>query len=125
MAAAVMSSQTQSLTPPGPVAFLPSKLFKVKNVDDKGRIIHIGFLEVTDTDIMFTYEHYPTEVTKWPLACIRRYGINGEGDIFALEAGRRAPDGEGLYAFKTTEATEIRQTVDYYTSGRARAMSQH
>lgn len=122
MAAAVMTSQV----PPNPgssVAFLPSKLFKVKNVDDKGRIIHIGYLEVTDTDVIFTYEHYPSEVTKWPLSCIRRYGINGDGSIFALEAGRRAPDGEGLYAFRTDEATEIRQRVDYYTSGRAHALA--
>ena len=120
--AVVMTSQPQPFTH-GPVNFLPSKLFKVKNVDDKGRIIHIGYLEVTDTDVVFTYEHYPSEVTKWPLSCIRKYGINVDGDIFALEAGRRAPDGEGLYAFRTGEAGEIRRRVDYYTSGRAHAAS--
>lgn len=103
---------------PAPMPFLPSKLFKVKNIDDKGRIIHIGYLEVTDTDVTFTYEHYPQEVSKWPLNCIRKYGINLDGDIFALEAGRRAPGGEGLYAFRTDEAVDIRQRVDYYTGGR-------
>lgn len=114
-----MTAQPQPI-PSGPsVAFLPSKLFKVKNVDDKGRIIHIGYLEITDTDVIFTYEHYPSEVTKWPLSCIRKYGINLDGDIFALEAGRRAPNGEGLYAFRSEEAFEIRQRMDYYTNARS------
>ena len=117
--AAVLTTQPQPI-PSGPsVTFLPSKLFKVKNVDDKGRIIHIGYLEITDTDVIFTYEHYPSEVTKWPLYCIRKYGINLDGDIFALEAGRRAPNGEGLYAFRSDEAPEIRQRMDYYTNARS------
>ena len=116
--AMVMTSQQQVMTSGPSVAFLPSKLFKVKNVDDKGRIIHIGYLEITDTDIIFTYEHYPSEVTKWPLCCIRKYGINLDGDIFALEAGRRAPNGEGLYAFRTDEAFQIRQRMDYYTNAK-------
>jgi len=117
--AAVMTAQPQPIPSGSSVAFLPSKLFKVKNVDDKGRIIHIGYLEVTDTDVIFTYEHYPSEVTKWPLCCIRKYGINLDGDIFALEAGRRAPNGEGLYAFRSEEAFEIRQRMDYYTNARS------
>ena len=115
--AAVMAQPlpTTSSTSRVGVSFLPSKLYKVKNVDDKGRIIHIGYLEVTDTDVIFTYEHYPTEVTKWPIKYIRRYGTNVEGDVFALEAGRRAPNGEGIYAFRSDEASEIRKRVDYYT----------
>ena len=104
------SSVTDSQPP-----FLPSKLFKVKNVDDKGRIIHVGYLEVTDTDIIFTYEHFPTEVTRWPLTCIRRYGTNADGGTFVVETGRRAPNGEGHYAFKTHEATELTERLDYYT----------
>ena len=112
---------TASLVGPSNVTFLPSKLFKVKNVDDKGRIIHVGYLEVTDTDVIFTYEHYPSEVTKWPLKCIRRYGVNVDGDLIAVEAGRRAPSGEGLYAFRTTEASEIRRRIDYYTQNSHRS----
>ena len=95
------------------------KSFEVKNVDDKGRIIHYGSLEVNDSEIVFRYEHHPA-VSKWPLNCIRRYGVSLDGGVFALEAGRRAPDGEGLYAFKTigNQACEIRQRVDYYTHHR-------
>lgn len=115
MAAAVMAAHTDPF-PSAPVTFLPPKLFKVKNVDDKGRIIHVGYLEITDTDVTFTYEHYPSEVTKWPLTCIRKYGINLEGDVFAMEVGRRSPTGEGLYAFRTEESCEIRQRIDYYTT---------
>ena len=92
------------------------KVFEVKNIDDKGRIIHYGSLEVNESEIVFRYEHHQS-VTRWPLTCIRRYGVSVEGNVFAFEAGRRAPDGEGMYAFKTngTQACEIRQRVDYYT----------
>ncbi len=98
--------------------FIASKLFKVKNIDDKGRIIHIGSLEITDNDIIFTYEHFPSEVTRWPLTCIRRYGIGAEGGVFVVETGRRAPNGEGHYAFKTNEAEELVERLDYYTRNR-------
>ena len=118
--AVVMTTQPQ---PAHSVPFLPSKLFKVKNVDDKGRIIHIGYLEITDTDVIFTYEHYPSEVIRFPFTCIRKYGVNVNGDLFALEAGRRAPNGEGLYAFRTEEANEIRQRMDYYTTSPSGASS--
>lgn len=93
------------------------KVFRVKNVDDRGRIIHIGYLEVTESDIVFRYEHHPAHISRWPLDCIRKYGVNLEGDVFAFEAGRRAPEGEGLYAFKTEDlqACEIRQRLDYHT----------
>ena len=104
----------------GTVSFLPSKLFKVKNIDDRGRVIHVGYLEVTDTDVIFTYEHYPSEVTKWPLTCIRKYGTNLNGDVFALEAGRRAPRGEGLFAFKTNDAGDIKERIDYYINAQRR-----
>ena len=125
MAAVIMahphSVRTPSLTVnSATVSFLPSKLFKVKNVDDKGRIIHVGYLEVTDTDVIFTYEHYPSEVTKWPLTCIRKYGVNVDGNVFALEAGRRAPTGEGLFAFRSDEASDIRQRIDYYIHAQER-----
>ena len=118
-----MTAQPQPHHASPTITFLPSKLFKVKNVDDKSRIIHIGYLEITDTSVIFTYEHYPLEVTKWPLSCIRKYGINLDGDVFALEVGRKAPDGEGMYAFRSNEADEIRQTLDYYTSSRSHVQS--
>ncbi len=91
------------------------KIFKVKNIDDKGRIIHLGSLEITDSDIIFSYEHFPSEMTRWPLTCIRRYGIGEEGGVFVVETGRRAPNGQGHYAFKTDQAEELIERLDYYT----------
>ena len=83
-------------------------------MDDKGRIIHIGFLEITETHIIFQYEHYPSEAIKWPLTCIRKYGSNDKGNLFIIEAGRKAPHGEGMYAFRTKNADEIRKRLDHY-----------
>ena len=90
------------------------KLYKVKNVDDKGRIIHIGFLDITESNISFQYEHYPAEKLQWPLSCIRKYGSNSKGTLFIIEAGRRAPQGEGMYAFRTKRADEIRKRLDNF-----------
>ena len=92
-----------------------SKIFKVKNVDDKGRIISIGFLEVTSTHIIFQYQHYSTKAIKWPLTCIRKFGTNNGGNLFIFEAGRRAPEGEGMYAFRTKKADNIRKLLNDYT----------
>ena len=113
-AAEIMARPLLSYTSP---TFLPPKRFKVKNVDDKERIIEIGYLEVTETEVMFTYEHH-LKVICWPLNCIRKYDISADGKIFAIEAGRRAPSGEGLFAFKTDEAREINKTIDFYVQNR-------
>lgn len=99
------------------VSMTPSKSFYVRNVDDKNRIIHYGHIEVNNNEVLFKYEHHPQYVTRWPITCIRRYGVNLEGDVFVLEAGRNAPEGEGIFAFRTegNQACEIRQRVDYYS----------
>lgn len=121
MAAAVMSFPQASIPSASPLMatatrqpYLPQKLYKVKNVDDKGRIIHVGYLEITESSIVFQYEHYPSEKLQWPLSCIRKYGSNSKGTLFIIEAGRRAPQGEGMYAFRTKETDEIRKRLDHY-----------
>ncbi len=121
MATAVMSlpqlhnipSATPPLTPVRSPTFT-QKRFKVKNVDDKGRIIHVGHLDISDSLIVFQYEHFPSEKLEWPLSCIRKYGSNTKGTLFIMEAGRRAPQGEGMYAFRTKEADEMRKRLDHY-----------
>lgn len=117
MAVVVSSPVNDAMYEPAPSSCYPPKSFHVKNIDDEGRIIHIGYLEVTDSEIVFKYEHHPKFSSHWPLSCIRKYGVNLDGDIFAFEAGRRAPEGEGSFAFRTegVQACEIRQRVDYYT----------
>lgn len=99
-----------------PDAVMGSKLYKVRNVDDKGRIIHVGYMEVSEFGVSFTYEHYPAETTKWPLNCIRRYGVNPADGVLALEVGRRSCTGEGTYAFRSEDAEEISRKIDYFTS---------
>lgn len=102
---------------PGPDMVTASKLYKVRNVDDKGRIIHVGYMEVSEYGVTFTYEHYPSETTKWPLSCIRRYGVNSADSVLALEVGRRSTTGEGTFAFRSEDAEEISRRIDFFTSG--------
>lgn len=121
MATAIMSlpgvpSASPPMLPGGSATTaLNSKIFKVKNVDNKGRIINMGFLEVTSTHIIFQYQHYSTRAIKWPLTCIRKFGVNNGGNLFMFEAGRRAPEGEGMYAFRTKKADRIRKLLNEYT----------
>lgn len=102
---------------PGPDMAMASKLYKVRNVDDKGRIIHVGYMEVSEFGVTFTYEHYPAETLKWPLSCIRRYGVNAADSVLALEVGRRSTTGEGTFAFRSEDAEEISRRIDFFTNG--------
>uniref|UniRef100_A0A1X7VB21 IRS-type PTB domain-containing protein n=1 Tax=Amphimedon queenslandica TaxID=400682 RepID=A0A1X7VB21_AMPQE len=115
--ASVMSSQYPVMSSSHLSAGGNSNSFRVKNIDDKGRIIHVGFLEILPGEIVFRYEHHPHHEAKWPLHTIRKYGINLESNVFAFEAGRKAPGGEGAFAFRTegVQACEIRQRLDYFT----------
>jgi len=45
----------------------------------------------------------------WPYRHIRRYGCTKDG--FSLEAGRKCPSGEGIFAFITNEGSEIFKKV--------------
>lgn len=92
---------------------MASKQFRVRNVDVKGRIIHVGYLEVSELGVTFSYEHYPSEITHWPLTCIRKYGVNPNDGVFALEVGRHAATGEGLYAFRADDAEDICRNLDH------------
>ena len=109
-----LSRAEQSPSRAGRVAS-PSRQFKVKNVDTKGRIIHVGYLEVSEVGVTFTFEHYPSEVIHWPLKCIRKYGVNAADGVFAVEVGRHAATGEGRYAFRAEDAEDICRSVDYVT----------
>ncbi|KAK3611240.1 hypothetical protein CHS0354_003868 [Potamilus streckersoni] len=42
----------------------------------------------------------------WPLETIRLFGFE-HGEVFFMEAGRRAPSGEGLIKFKANRARDI------------------
>lgn len=75
-------------------------IFQVTNVDDGGRAISPGQLEVTETELVF-YQRGKGP-TRWPLRCLRKYGFDIE--IFSFECGRRCPTGHGIYAFHCLKA---------------------
>lgn len=107
------SPQARSAAEPMAAA---SKQYRVKNVDVKGRIIHVGFLEVSEMGVTFRFEHYPADAVHWPLTCIRRYGINAVTGVLAIEVGRRAPTGQGHFGFRADDADEICTVLDHFTS---------
>ena len=88
-----------------------SKYYHVKNVDEKGKTVNSGYLEIATSEIIFQYQHCTTKSMKWPLTCVRKFGTNTSGTVFIFEVGRRAPEGEGVYAFRTKKADEIRKVL--------------
>ncbi|CAG7716422.1 unnamed protein product [Allacma fusca] len=78
-------------------------VFSVLNVDDMGRHLQPGKLEVTDTDLLLYISG--KLAMKWPLRCLRRYGY--DEDLFSFESGRRCPSGPGIYAFKCHRAQSL------------------
>uniref|UniRef100_A0A182RRA6 IRS-type PTB domain-containing protein n=1 Tax=Anopheles funestus TaxID=62324 RepID=A0A182RRA6_ANOFN len=91
-----------------------SNIFHVINIDNEGRELWSGKLEVTRVEL--TLYRKGKEPTKWPLKCLRRYGYNV--DQFSFEAGRRCTTGEGIYAFRCRRAEALFYTVQAYIQGR-------
>lgn len=81
-----------------------NNIFPVLNVDDMGRHVSPGKLEVTETDLILHINTTKNPLT-WPLRCLRRYGY--ENDLFSFESGRRCPTGPGIYAFKCNRAQSL------------------
>lgn len=70
------------------------------NVDDTGRRLCPGQLEVGEADLIL-YQRGKSPV-KWPLRSLRRYGFDAQ--LFSFECGRRCPTGPGIYAFHCRNA---------------------
>lgn len=88
-------------------------IFQVTNVNDQGRPISPGKLEVTETELVF-YQR-GKKPTKWPLRSLRKYGFDIE--VFSFECGRRCPTGHGIYAFKCKKAEQLFNVVQQYIIG--------
>lgn len=88
-------------------------IFQVTNVNDQGRPISPGKLEVTETELVF-YQR-GKKPTKWPLRSLRKYGCDTE--VFSFECGRRCPTGHGIYAFKCKKAEQLFNVVQQYIIG--------
>ncbi|GJQ75550.1 hypothetical protein Trydic_g17635 [Trypoxylus dichotomus] len=82
-------------------------IFQVTNVDDSGRAISPGQLEVSEIELVF-YQRGKSP-TRWPLRCLRKYGFDTE--IFSFECGRRCPTGHGIYAFHCLKAEQLFNVV--------------
>lgn len=85
-------------------------IFRVVNVDDDGVDLWSGQLGITRTEL--TLYRKGREPTRWPLACLRRYGY--DADLFTFESGRRCTTGEGIYAFRCRRAEALFQTLRNY-----------
>lgn len=70
------------------------------NVDDTGRRLCPGQLEVGETDLIL-YQRGKDDI-RWPLRSLRRYGF--DAGLFSFECGRRCPTGPGIYAFHCPRA---------------------
>ncbi|KAK2725735.1 fibroblast growth factor receptor substrate 2-like isoform X2 [Artemia franciscana] len=80
-----------------------ANIYEVMNVDDAGRRLYSGKLEVTDNElILFQRNKGPI---RWPLKCLRRYGYDAQ--LFSFESGRRCPTGPGIYAFHCVRAEHL------------------
>ena len=67
---------------------LPLSVFKAKNIDESGRTSGVGYLEVTDANLVFrTQSNNGIRQHEWPLKWLRKYGC--DGDIFSFEAGHK------------------------------------
>lgn len=73
---------------------------QVMNVDDTGRRLCPGQLEVGESDLIL-YQRGKSPV-RWPLRSLRRYGFDAQ--LFSFECGRRCPTGPGIYAFHCRNA---------------------
>ncbi|XP_053326427.1 fibroblast growth factor receptor substrate 2-like [Spea bombifrons] len=77
--------------------------FKVINVNDDGRKICPGVMELTETCLVLHLEK--GGFVKWPYICLVKYGYNS--NLFSFVCGRRCQTGEGIFGFKCSRAEEL------------------
>uniref|UniRef100_T1IYT2 IRS-type PTB domain-containing protein n=1 Tax=Strigamia maritima TaxID=126957 RepID=T1IYT2_STRMM len=78
-------------------------LYRVWNVDEEGRILCPGYLELMGVELIL--HRRGGETIRWFTRCLRRYGFNSE--LFSFESGRQCPTRSGVYAFKCRRADEL------------------
>lgn len=76
-------------------------------------------LHVSKWGVTLALERSRAVVAQWPLTTIRTYE-SADDNKFTFEAGRRAPMGQGMYAFLTVEGEDNRifDAIDEYASAR-------
>ena len=84
-----------------------NKLFKVINVNDQGKEISLGKIEVTFTELILHQEN--KNPIKWPLRLLRRYGH--DKNLFSFECGRRCATGEGTSSLFTHNLAKLAHSI--------------
>lgn len=87
---------------------------QVMNVDDTGRRLCPGQLEVGESDLIL--HQRGKNPVRWPLRSLRRYGFDAE--LFSFECGRRCPTGPGIYAFHCQRAEVLFNAVQARVAAR-------
>ncbi|MEE6498334.1 hypothetical protein FKM82_003048 [Ascaphus truei] len=77
--------------------------FRVINVDDDGKKMCPGVMELTETCLIFHLKK--GGFVKWPYRSLLKYGC--DSDLFSFICGRRCQTGEGIFGFKCHRAEEL------------------
>ncbi|NXE43733.1 FRS3 factor, partial [Ptilorrhoa leucosticta] len=64
---------------------------QVTNVDDEGRELGSGVMELTPRELIL--HTHKRDAVRWPYLCLRRYGF--DSNLFSFESGRRCHTGQG------------------------------
>ncbi|NP_001083176.1 uncharacterized protein LOC398785 [Xenopus laevis] len=77
--------------------------FWVINVNDDGKKICPGIMELTETCLMF----YPKKggLVRWPYISLVKYGY--DSNLFSFVCGRRCATGEGIFGFRCMRAEDL------------------
>ncbi|XP_053550238.1 fibroblast growth factor receptor substrate 2 [Bombina bombina] len=77
--------------------------FWVVNINDDGKKICPGVMELTGTSLIFHLKR--GGFVKWPYISLVKYGC--DSNIFSFVCGTRCQTGEGIFAFKCNRAEEL------------------
>lgn len=77
----------------------------MENIDDEGREVSRGELQLTDKDLI--YFRPSCHPIRWPIRCVRRYGLNEKNNIFIIETGRQAEFGAAMYGFRLSRGADL------------------
>ncbi|KAM4023887.1 fibroblast growth factor receptor substrate 2-like [Anomaloglossus baeobatrachus] len=77
--------------------------FRVNNVNDNGKNVCSGIMELTETTLIFHIKK--GGFVKWPYISLMKYGY--DADLFSFVSGRRCQTGEGIFGFRCNRAEEL------------------
>ncbi|XP_073398982.1 fibroblast growth factor receptor substrate 2-like isoform X2 [Dendrobates tinctorius] len=77
--------------------------FRVINVNDNGKNVCPGIMELTETTLIFHIGR--GGFVRWPYTSLLKYGY--DTDLFSFVCGRRCQTGEGIFGFRCNRAEEL------------------